>query len=184
MRSCLLPNSRIDLIEETSNEAGWSQLILRHIGGADIAVIERNPVIPGELGAEEIAEFLEEVQDAYPASASKWLTEYLPSVAVIHAFQLLRGSEGTDARSAVRALQSFIWNQVGGILQADFEGFSNEQGHHILWQFGEDVEGKWQMAVLDPDGEWVTFTMDLGDPQHRQAFMDGRVPAGVTVRTE
>jgi hypothetical protein len=184
LRACLPVSSGIDINEEASDETGWSQLILRHSGGPDTAVVERNPVVPGELGAEEIGGFVDEVQDAQPASASKWLAEYLPSLAVIYAFQLLSGTEVKDGWSAVRALQSYIWNQVGGILQADMEGFSNEQGHHILWQFSEGVEGKWSMAVLDHDGKWVAFTMDLGDPEHRRAFLDGRVPAGVTGKTE
>lgn len=69
-------------------------------------------------------------------------------------------------------------------MQADFEGFSNENGHHILWQFGEDVEGEWHIAVLDHKGKWVAFTVDLGDPEHKQAFLDGRVPVGVTVKPD
>jgi hypothetical protein len=56
------------------------------------------------------------------------------------------------------------------------EGFSNEKGHHVLWQFSEVVEGEWNVAVLDPDGKWVAFTMDLGNLEHRRAFLDGRVP--------
>jgi hypothetical protein len=136
-------------------------------------------VIPGELGAEEIGEFVDEVQDAQPASASKWLAEYLPSVAVIYAFQLLSGTDIKDGWNAVHALQSYIWKQVGGILQADFEGFSNEMGQHILWQFNEEVDGEWDMAGLDRDGKWVAFTMNLGDKEHRRAFLDGRVPPGV-----
>jgi hypothetical protein len=184
LRACLPDNSGIDLNEEPSDESGWSQLILRHSNGSDIAVIEKNPVTPGELGADEISEFVDEVQDAQPASASKWLAEYLPSVSVIYAFQLLGGAELQEGQNAVRALQSYIWNRVGGILQADMEGFSNEQGYHILWQFGEGVEGDWDMAVLDRDGKWLPFTMDLGDPEHRRAFLDGRVPVGIASKTE
>lgn len=180
LRACLPVDSAIELNEEGSGQAGWSQLILRHRDGTEIAVIERNPVIPGELGAEEIGEFVDEVQDAQPASASKWLAEYLPSVAVIYAFQLLGGTDIKGGWNAVHALQSYIWKQVGGILQADSEGFSNEQGQHILWQFNEDVDGEWDMAVLDRDGKWVAFTMDLGNLDHRRAFLDGRVPPGVT----
>lgn len=76
LRACLPSNSGIDLNEGNSNESGWSQLILRHSNGPDVAVLERNPVIPGELGAEEICEFVDEVQDERPASAAKWLAEY------------------------------------------------------------------------------------------------------------
>jgi len=164
LRACLPTSPAVELKEESSDPSGWSQLILRHSDGTEIAVVERNPVILGELGAEEISEFVDEVQDAQPASASKWLAEYLPSIAVIYAFQLLRGTDIKGGWDAVHALQSCIWTQVGGILQADLEGFSNELGHHILWQFNEDVDGEWRMAVLDRDGKWVAFTMDLINP--------------------
>ena len=65
-----------ELNEESSDQAGWSQLILRHTDGAEIAIVERNPVIPGELGPEEIGEFVDEVQEAQPFSASRWLVDY------------------------------------------------------------------------------------------------------------
>jgi len=97
----------------------------------------------------------------------------------MYAFQLLGGTDGKDGWDAVHALRSYIWKQVGGISQADLEGFSNEQGHHILWQFNETVNGEWDMAVLDSNGKWVAFTMELGNPDHRRAFLDGRLPTGV-----
>lgn len=180
LRACLPEKPAVEINEEGSNRSGWSQLILRHNDGTEIAIVERNPVVPGELGAEEIGEFIDEVQDARPASASRWLADYLPSVAVIYAFQLLGGTDVRDGWNAVHALRSYIWKQVGGISQADLEGFSNEQGQHILWQFSETVEGEWDMAVLDSDGKWVAFTMDLGNPEQRRAFLDGTVPAGAT----
>jgi hypothetical protein len=34
------------------------------------------------------------------------------------------------------------------------------------------------MAVRQDD-RWVAFQMDLGNREHRQAFVDGRVPHGV-----
>ena len=97
---------------------------------------------------------------------------------MIYAFQLLSGTDIRDGWDALHALKSYIWKQVGGILQADLEGFSNEQGQHILWQFSEKVDGEWDMAVLDRDGKWVSFTMDLGNLEHRRAFLDGKVPSG------
>lgn len=178
LRACLPATPAAELNEESSDQSGWSQLILRHTDGAEIAIVEKNPVIPGELGAEEIGEFVDEVQEAQPVSASRWLVDYLSSVAVIYAFQLLSGTDIRDGWDALHALKSYIWKQVGGILQADLEGFSNEQGQHILWQFSEKVDGEWDMAVLDRDGKWVSFTMDLGNLEHRRAFLDGEVPPG------
>ena len=41
---------------------------------------------------------------------------------------------------------------LGGILKADGEGFSNEDGYPILWRFPEDAASAWIMAVLDATG--------------------------------
>jgi hypothetical protein len=79
---------------------------------------------------------------------------------------------------AVHAVQWEIWMTLGGILQADGEGFSNEDGYHILWQFPEDAAGTLNAAVLGPTHRWIPFEMDLGDPEHRRAFLAGQVPQG------
>ncbi|WP_454047537.1 hypothetical protein [Chryseobacterium sp. Marseille-Q8038] len=78
--------------------------------------------------------------------------------------------------SIVETIKSVIWSKVGGIFQADNEGFSNENGYHILWQFSEDVTGEWNMAVKNFFGGWTNFTMDLGDEIQRKEFLAGKVP--------
>ena len=75
-------------------------------------------------------------------------------------------------------MKDVIFTQVGGIIQADREGFSDEKGYHILWQFSNSVKRPWWMSVLK-DGQWVRFQMDLGSRKHRAAFFRGEVPAGV-----
>jgi hypothetical protein len=77
----------------------------------------------------------------------------------------------------LHALQGAIWTKVGGVLQADSEGFTNEDGYNILWQFSDGVKGKWNMAILE-DEKWIPFEMDLGNAEQRREFFDGRVPPG------
>jgi hypothetical protein len=160
---------------ETGTEQEWEQLVLSHRGGSEIALIEYNPVATGELGQEELMEFIEEVEQCLPASASQWLKEFLPGVKVIYALQLLSGTDVEDGWKAVHELQSALWRHAGGILQADGEGFTNESGYHILWQFSDSASGKWKMAVLDRK-KWVAFEMELGNSEQREAFLQGRVP--------
>ena len=167
---------RISATVESGNDRQWNQLVLAHPNGPQIVSIERNPVVPGGLGDEELQEFLELIQEAQPASAVRWLSNYLPTVKVIYALQILSGTEVNDGWRAVGVAHRTIWSQVGGILQSDGEGFSNEEGHHILWQFSDDVEGPWEMALLDADGNWAKFKMNLGDRKQRQAFLEGRIP--------
>jgi hypothetical protein len=156
----------------------WNQLLLAQSDDTAMACIERNPVRQGELGAAEVAEFLESVADAKPASAARWLQEYLPGVRCIYAFQVLNGTKSEEDWSALHTVRTAVQESVGGIMQADGEGFSNEEGCHILWQFHDDVKGPWWMAILQR-GEWITFEMELGNRQHREAFLRGEMPPGV-----
>jgi len=163
---------------ETEGDGGWEQLILTHPKGPEIALVEYNPVINGELGNDELEEFVAEVEDYKPASAAKWLKKYLPRVRVIYALQVLSGAEVGDGWDAVHTIQSAIWTRSNGILQSDGEGLTNEDGYHILWQFSDKAVGKWNMAVLE-EGSWVRFEMDLGDRNQREEFLEGRLPRGV-----
>jgi hypothetical protein len=177
LKACLPPSQELRI--ESGEESDWSQLLLAHKTGREIAVIGRNPVIPGELGEEELNEFIENVKGEKPESAAKWLLQFLPRVRVIYAFQVLSGADVDKGWDGVRSLQGCLWGKLGGILQADLEGFSNEDGYHILWQFNRDHDGPWNMAVLDSNGRWIAFEMDLGNPNHKEVFLSGRVPEGV-----
>jgi hypothetical protein len=94
---------------------------------------------------------------------------------VIYSFQHLSGIGIDNGAAALAAIREAIWARGDAIIQADGEGFSNEDGDHILWQFSDRVSGPWWMAVLQGD-KWVPFEMDLGNMKHRAAFLDGRVP--------
>jgi hypothetical protein len=106
------------------------------------------------------------------------LQQYLSTVKVIYAFQVLGGAGIEDGWSLLQRSYQAVWNHVGGILQSDGEGFSDEAGFTILWQFGEDVTGTWNMGVIS-DGRFLHFEMDLANEQHRNAFWSGEVPKGV-----
>jgi hypothetical protein len=157
----------------------WEQLLLAHVDGTEIGVIERNPVEPNSLAAEELQEFLSAIDVEKPASAVAWLRQYLATVSTIYSFQLLNGVNIGDGWDAVGCLQDRL-HSLGGILQADGDGFSNEHGYHILWAFSENVTGSWYMGVLR-DAQWIHVEMDLGNRNHRESFLRGEVPAGVEI---
>ena len=146
-----------------------------------MATLERNPVEPGSLGEAEIQEFAEELDTEKPESASRWLKKYLPKVKVIYAFQILFSGKSMKDWNPVHIVQGNIWGALGGILQADYEGFSNLEGYHILWQFHDHVKDLWNMAALSESGKWVAFQMDRGNLEHRKAFLEGRIPEGVKI---
>jgi len=164
-------------IEEGSAEE-WKQLAVTDKEGGSVLTIERNDVSEEGVGHDEIQEFLAEIPNYGPASAVKWLQDYLPTVRTNYAFQHLDGMNRASGRRIFDALQTALWSKLGGIFQADKEGFSNEQGYHILWQFGEQVKGIWSMAIRDEGGHWHQFQMELGNSTHRDSFNRGQVPAG------
>jgi hypothetical protein len=163
---------------EDESEDDWTQITLSHLSGQPIALLERNVVEASSLGSEELAEFAAEVADCKPASAAQWLLEYFPRVKCVYAFQVLSGTYKENGWDILDAVRQRIWSAAPAILQADNEGFSNEAGYHILWQFDDSVDGPWSMAVLS-DRQWQEFEMDLGNRAHREAFLQGKVPSDV-----
>jgi hypothetical protein len=166
----------IEVDEGTSID--WSSLLVKDADNREIILIEKNPVIYGDLGKEEIEEFKEIVKDKKPAEAAKWLLKYFEKVKVIYAFQILNSVDNDENWEIVGALKTFIWQTTKGILQADYEGFTNEEGYHILWQFSDGVTGLWTMAVKNIFGQWTKFEMELGDKEQRQEFLNNKVPKG------
>jgi hypothetical protein len=154
----------------------WTLLEVANEKGDALAQIERNPVIKGELGQEELNEFKEEIGDCKPASAVKWLTKIFDKVKVIYAFQMLDAAFEDGNFEIISSIKTKIWNKTTGILQADNEGFSNDDGYHILWQFSDNVTGERSCAVKNWLGKWDNFVMDLGDITQREEFQNGKVP--------
>jgi hypothetical protein len=170
------PDYRLTIEEGTEEE--WESLLLAGTDGVEVAIVERNPVFEDSLGQGEIAEFLEDLEDAKPENNVAWLTEYLEEIRTIYAFQHLQGSDTVDGSNALHAIRTALMELGEAILQADHEGFTNEEGYHIVWQFSDTVSGPWNMAILQ-DETWLHFSMDLGDPDHREAFLSGEAPSDV-----
>jgi len=173
-------NYKAELTLDAGTEGEWEQLLLRHSDGSEIAAIERNPVEEDSLGKEELAEFAEEIQDGEPETAAVWLLDFFKRVQCIYAFQVLGGTDQKDGWEILGAIKTAIWNAAPSIIQADGEGFSNEDGYHVLWQFSDSVSGPWSMGVLR-NGRWVHFQMELGNRRQREAFLTGEIPDGVTM---
>jgi len=164
---------------EEGNEEEWETLLLVGNDEVEVALIERYPVTEDSLGQDEIADLMDESQDCKPESGVEWLHEYLAEVKTVYVFQPLLGAVTEGGSNAIHALRSYLWERGDAIIQADGEGFTNEEGFHIVWQFSDSVSGPWNMGVLQ-DGTWHHFKMDLGDPDHRAAFLEGEVPNDIT----
>lgn len=163
-------------LDPSEHPGKWTMFDIFNYDGEALAQIERNPVTDGELGQDELDEFREIIQCYKPTSAVQWLTDYFDTVKVIYAFQLLNAAFDDNNFEIISSIKTKIWNSTKGILQADNEGFSNEDGFHILWQFSDRVSGDWSCAINNPSGKWDNFIMDLGDKTQREEFQNGKVP--------
>lgn len=174
----LLDDTLVLEIEE-GNAGDWQALLISTGDGEEICLLERSDE---ELLREEVEEFHAELAWALPANAAAWVAEYLGAARLLVSCQFLAAaSEDAYASVPAEALWA-IRNRLGdGILQADHEGFSNREGYLVVWQFSDGVEGDWNMAVMDGRGGWLSFTMDLGNEEHRRAFRAGKIPRGVKV---
>ena len=168
---------RADLVVEGASPRAWAGLALSHPDGPEIAAIRRLVVSSESAGRGEIDRLAGQIAECKPVSSRQWLEEYLARVRVIYAFQVLIGTECGDGWSILGCVRDRLWS-VGGIAQADDEGFTNEEGYHVLWQFPDSAAGPWWMGLRACD-RWVHFQMDLGDVVSREAFCRGEVPDGV-----
>jgi len=168
-------HSDFKLTIEDGEEEEWQTLLLSSADEVEVALLERIPV----FDLDDLAEFLDEIDDCKPETGVAWLKEYLAEVKTIYAFQHLQGADTEEGGNALHALRAKIWERGDAILQADHEGFTNEEGFHIVWQFSDSVSGSWNMGVLQ-DGVWLHFKMDLGDPDHRAAFLSGEMPGDLS----
>ena len=164
---------------EEGTEEEWESLLLSSKDGVEVVVLERNPIEDGSAGQDQIADFLLDIEDCKPETGVEWLTEFLESARAIYAFLHLQGADTEEGGNVLNGLRAHLWERGESIIQADNEGFTNEEGFHIVWQFADSVSGPWNMGVLQ-DGTWYHFKMDLGDPGHRAAFLNGEVPDDLT----
>ena len=146
------------------------------------ATIERNPVGPNTLGAEEVAEFIDRLESGGPPAASRWLSDYLESVRAIYAIRIYpEAMEGhPNAIDSIYAIRSALRQAVGGIGQWDGLGFTNEEDLLIWADPSENPQGSTTAALLDETtGEWIPFEIDLSDKAQLNEFLSGEIPRAV-----
>ncbi len=143
------------------------------------ATIERNPVGPNTLGAEEVAEFIDSLDGGGPPSAVRWLSDYLETIRAIYAIRIYPESiAGRDeAEEAVYAVRAALRNEVGGIGQWDGHGFTNEEDRLIWCDPSMDLKGITDAALFDEStGEWVPLSLNLEDADELAMFLRGEIP--------
>lgn len=188
LRAGLAELGRADVtlvVDEGEDDTDWTAIVAYADDGSPIGLLTRDAVTDAEgLAKEEIEDFVEELKDALPKSGAAWVRTYLKRVQTIYAVQLMAAAFEEKGEGVPGLILEAIRGEAGGIIQADGEGFSNEDGSQVVWQFDDEVDGPWTAAVIGPNKDWITFEMDLGNPAHRTAFQEGRLPDGVAPITD
>src|SRR5437763_13232394 len=143
------------------------------------ATIERNPVGPNTLGAEEVAEFIDSLESGGPPSAVRWLSDYLETIRAIYAIRIYPEAilNHPQAEEAVYAVRSALRDAVGGIGQWDGQGFTNEDDRLIWCDPSASPKGQAHAALLDEStGQWTPCELNLEDPEELANFLRGELP--------
>jgi hypothetical protein len=143
------------------------------------ATVERNPVGPNTLGAEEVADFIDSLESGGPPSAVRWLGDYLESTRAIYAIRIYPEAMANSPESidAVNAVRTALRAAVGGIGQWDGQGFTNQDDRLIWCDPTNHPVGHKSAAILDEStGQWTAFQLNLDDPDELAAFLRGEIP--------
>ncbi len=131
----------------------------------------------GEGGSTEVARFLSETKSRRPAPSAQWVVNQLDQCQIIYRFQILYGMAENNGWEVFNEVLSALRDYCGGIVHSEAEGFTNEDGCQITWEFSDDVTGIRNMAIWENNG-WTKFKMDLANRKQRMSFLNGQVPAG------
>ena len=142
------------------------------------ATIERNPVAPGTLGAEELAEFLDSLDFGGPPAAARWLTDYFESARAIYAIRIYPDAmkDNEKAFETVFNVRTTVHRIVGGIGRWGDLGYTNENDRLIWCPRDQQVHGLTAAAMLDEfSGRWTDIEVDLENDTELDSFVNGQI---------
>lgn len=176
LEALLKSTYRVRLQLELGTVDEWEQVLVMWPDGRPAFQVERNPVKEGSLAEEELGEFAEWLAspEALPKKGAEWVAQYLKKVKCIYASQLM-DFKNPKVFEVQELFLATLHDNLGGIFQADHEGFTNEAGYHVVWDFADDAKGPLRVALQMGNG-WVPFEIELSNPQHRREFLKGRIP--------
>lgn len=170
-----LDDCRFEVLD--GDDAVWTELLVSSLSGDEICIIDRTS---RRLMTRETDSLRSELDAGSPRSAALWANAYIGAARVLYGCRYLSFGLSNVYSSVPGSVMWAIQSIVGsGIIHAEGQGFSNEEGYQITWEFSDRVQGPRQMAVLGDGGRWQPFEMDLGDVKQRAAFRAGARPVGV-----
>ena len=142
------------------------------------ATIERNLVGPGTLGAEEVAEFMDTLDQGGPPAAARWLTDYLESVRAIYAIRIYPDAMKDDPQAfeTIYEVRTALHKIIGGIGRWGDLGYTNDKDRLIWCRRDRNVTGMTVASMLDEfAGRWIEIQVNLDDPTEFSAFQNGEI---------
>lgn len=171
-----------ELTEGTPRE--WRQIAVTYPDGEWSFDFERRSVAAvatnDDPWTDNLEFFREGLAEATPGVNVQWIAQYLTRVQTVYMFRCSINAPDSNLELVREIIDSLRNEGPHGLLYADLEGWSNEDGQHITWEFSDGANGVWWMALRAESG-WNVFQMDLGNYEHRKAFQAGEVPADVEV---
>jgi hypothetical protein len=169
-------SDRIKLVSGT--EALWEKIEIYDAHDILLATLEYDIVSPGTTGETTLKELDKSIQNKYPMNARQWLKIYFTTVKSIYTFNFFPDRMNKNSWLILGGIQNFLKDSLGGIIQADNEGYYNEAGLYILWQMYEGATGNATAASLDEKGEWVpySYSLKLDDKKSVDLFKQGIAP--------
>jgi hypothetical protein len=154
----------------------WDKIEIYQPADNLISVLERLPLSAGGPSETAMAQLKSVVASSYPVNAREWLRKYLSTVKTIYSFHLLAENITRDGWPVMGRVQNLLKDTLTGIVQADNEGFYNEDGDYILWQMYAGAAGTIPAATLDANGEWIPYQLRLDDDRAIEQFKQGLPP--------
>jgi hypothetical protein len=167
---------QVDSLKLTAGDnERWDQIEVYDTNDKITAVLERHPVSGDNPGGAELTELRDFIQRSYPVSAREWLNRYFLKIRTIYVFRLFSDNITSTGWPVLGRVQNFLKDSLTGIIQADNEGYYNENGDYILWQMYQGAAGSIPAATLNDDGSWITYQLKL-DEKSIERFKQGLPP--------
>jgi hypothetical protein len=167
-------SDRIKLVAGT--EQLWDRIEIFNSSETVVTTIDRDIVGPESAGETTLTELRSVISDKYPVKARQWLDNYFYTVHVIYTFYIFPDRMDQDAWVLLGGIQDSLKYSLRGVIQVDNEGFYNEAGDYIIYQMYENAFGSVPAAVLNDKGQWISYSLRLGDEKAVDLFQNGIVP--------
>ncbi|MDY0132009.1 MAG: hypothetical protein RBR53_05000 [Desulforegulaceae bacterium] len=152
-----------------------NQIIIRKKNLELLIIIE---LLPQENQEDKLKlkNIIEYSKTKLPGKNMKWVKKYISKSKYIYEFIPLFDFRTEKDFEILTLIQREAWVYSRGIFQFFGEGFTNESGDLVLWDYPFSITGKRFAAIKDFTKRWKTFEMTLESLSQRKYFFKGKVP--------